>query len=96
MNQSDLETSVLRQIRERSGSTLADATLRERHLDELALDSMSVLALLVGLEREAGLDFERVARRDAPKTVAELLTLAAYGCAPGAASEPLEPELGLH
>jgi acyl carrier protein len=46
-------------------------------LDDLGIDSMAMIALLIGLEQDFGLDFARVADAAPPKTVGELIDIAA-------------------
>ena len=47
---------------------------------ELGIDSMRLISIIVELESRIGLDFNKVVGLDPPRTVDDLLDLAARGC----------------
>lgn len=53
---------------------------------ELGIDSMRLISIIVTLEKKIGLDFDKVVGMDPPRTVSDLLVLAAKGCGNGSVS----------
>jgi acyl carrier protein len=51
----------------------------QSRLIDLGLDSMGIIATLLMLEREVGLDFDRMISSSPPKTLGDLVTMAASG-----------------
>jgi len=81
MRGAEVKTAVIQRVKIRTKSPqLLDSALDGVRLDALGIDSMGIISLLVELEKEMGLDFERVAGATPPRTVADVVGLALRGC----------------
>jgi len=68
---------VLQKVADYLRETMDHASVDEHaRLDELGIDSMAMIAILVMLEQEFGLDVERMSAAKPPKTVGELVAIA--------------------
>lgn len=63
-----------------TGTHLADDCSSVALLD-IGIDSMRLISIIVALESRIGLDFDKVVGMNPPRTVADLIELAARGCA---------------
>lgn len=56
-----------------------DETSSTTSLLDLGVDSIQLVSIIIELESQIGLDFNKVVGLDPPRTVGDLLTLAAQG-----------------
>ncbi|WP_176059322.1 phosphopantetheine-binding protein [Paraburkholderia sp. BCC1876] len=84
MDRQSLVDAVLDVIRESvaPGTRIAEDSGSMALLD-LGVDSMRLISIIVALESRIGLDFDKVVGMNPPRTVNDLLELAAKGCEDG-------------
>lgn len=84
MNSQTLSLAVIDVLRDSvaPGTRLAEDCGDVALLD-LGIDSMRLISIIVTLEGKIGLDFDKVVGMSPPRTVDDLIDLAARGCASG-------------
>lgn len=70
---------VLDRVRKSAKIQAAHDLTESVRLDALGVDSIGIISLLVQLEREIALDFDRVGL-DPPQTVGDVVRIAIVGC----------------
>lgn len=75
---------ILEKVRTHIGATRRQPVelAEDARLIDLGLDSMGVITTLLMLEREVGLDFDRMISSTPPRTLGDLVDMAASGLAP--------------
>jgi len=76
----DIQAVIFQKVADHIRETMDRGRLVDARdpLDELGIDSMALIAILVMLEQEFGLDVDRMASASPPKTLDELVAIAVH------------------
>jgi len=85
----DMQAAILQRVVDyvRETADHARAVDAHRRFDELGIDSIGVIAILVMLEEEFGLQVDRIVAAAPPKTLVELAAIAAHALPAGSSTD---------